>query len=337
MEIITTHINADFDGLASMVAAKRLYPEAQMVFAGSQEKNLRDYLAQQDKNIFYFSKIKNIDPKSITRLILVDTRQPGRIDQLQACLDNQDLDIHLYDHHPDMPGDLHGSLEVVRPTGSTATIFTQVFREKGIIPTQDEATLLGLGIYEDTGSFLHSTTTPADLDAAAWLLAQGANLDVITQFVSHDLSSEQVDLLGRLLKNSTTYTIQATAVVVTKLQLPRYVDNFAVLVRRLMVMENIDVLFALVAMGERTYLIGRSRVPEVNVGIVARAFGGGGHASAASATIRDQTLFEAEEKLVQLLHQHIQPRAIVREIMSSPPITVAPDISMEAANQLLTR
>jgi tRNA nucleotidyltransferase (CCA-adding enzyme) len=34
MEIITTHLEADFDGIASMVAAHKLYPEAQLVLPG---------------------------------------------------------------------------------------------------------------------------------------------------------------------------------------------------------------------------------------------------------------------------------------------------------------
>ncbi len=38
MELITTHINADFDALASMIAASKLYPDAVMVFSGAQEK-----------------------------------------------------------------------------------------------------------------------------------------------------------------------------------------------------------------------------------------------------------------------------------------------------------
>ncbi len=46
MEVITTHMNADFDSLASMVAAKKFYPDAVMAFAGSQEKNIRDFFAQ---------------------------------------------------------------------------------------------------------------------------------------------------------------------------------------------------------------------------------------------------------------------------------------------------
>ena len=42
-EIITTHINADFDALASMIAAKRLYPEATLVFSGSQPTPIIDH------------------------------------------------------------------------------------------------------------------------------------------------------------------------------------------------------------------------------------------------------------------------------------------------------
>ena len=40
MEIITTHINADFDTIASMLAAKKLYPEALLVLPGSKEESV---------------------------------------------------------------------------------------------------------------------------------------------------------------------------------------------------------------------------------------------------------------------------------------------------------
>jgi len=46
MEIITSHTNADFDALASMVAAKKLYPDAKLVFPGSQEKSMRDFFLE---------------------------------------------------------------------------------------------------------------------------------------------------------------------------------------------------------------------------------------------------------------------------------------------------
>lgn len=330
-------MNADFDALASMVAAKKLYPTAEMVFAGSQEKTIRNYLAQDFLNIYKFKRIKHIDLEHVKRLIIVDTRQAKRIGRLSECLENPGIEIYIYDHHPDSEDDIKGGMEVIEAVGSTSTIFTKLFQEKEISLTQDEATLLALGIYEDTGTFLHTTTTPEDMQASAWLLSCGANLDIITQFISHDLSTEQVGLLGDLLKNATTYTIQSINIVIAKLTLPEYVDNFAVIIQRLMILENLDVIFGLLSMGERTYLIARSRIPEVNVGLIARDFGGGGHASAASATVKDMTIFEGEEKLVNLLHKYIRPKAIAQEIMSYPVIAVTADISINEANNLLTR
>ncbi len=337
MEVITTHTNADFDGLASMIAAKKLYPEAILVLVGSQERRLRDYLSQEIRNYYDFKKVKHIETTAVSRLIVVDTRQKSRIGELQQCLNNPGIDIHLYDHHPDAPGDMRGDVQIVENTGSTVALFVKILQKKDISLSPDEATLMALGVYEDTGSFLFSTTTPDDLTAASWLLSQGAKLDIVSQFVNKSLTTQEVDLLNTLLKNTSTYTIQGVRIAISKLTTPAYVDDFAVLVRQMMVMENLDVVFALICMGERTYLIGRSRIPEVNAGMIARDFGGGGHAAAASATISDKTLFEAEDRLVHLLHQYVRPRSIASELMSSPVITVTPEVSINQANMLLTR
>ncbi|MDP6179463.1 MAG: hypothetical protein QGG48_06180 [Desulfatiglandales bacterium] len=74
-EIITTHVNADFDALASMIAAKRLYPGATLVFPGSHERNLRNFFLHSTSYLFNFTKAKKIDFGRIKRLIIVDTRQ----------------------------------------------------------------------------------------------------------------------------------------------------------------------------------------------------------------------------------------------------------------------
>ena len=337
MEVITTHMNADFDSLASMVAAKKFYPDAVMAFAGSQEKNIREFFVQSSHYFHDFKRQKQIPLDKVTKLILVDTRQAKRLGNFARCLKNPGIEIHIYDHHPDAPGDLKGDVEVIRPVGSTSTIFTQLFREKGISLTSDEATLLSLGIYEDTGSFNFVTTTPDDLDAAAWLLKQGANLHTVSQSISRELNVKQLGLLNRLIKSANNYTIQGLDIVVAKIALGEYIDEFALLVRHFMVMENLNVLFALAGMEDRIYLIARSRIPEVNVGEIARDFGGGGHASAASATVKNMTIIEAEEKLVRLLNKHVRPQSLAAELMSQPVITVPPDISIKNANQVLTR
>ncbi len=336
MEIITSHLNADFDSLAAMVAAKKLYPQAEMVFPGSQERNVRDFI-KQSSLVYNFQRLKNINLAEVTRLIVVDTRQPGRIGALAECLANPGISVHLYDHHPDAPDDMQGDLQEIRPLGSTTSILVEIFQERGIVVNPDEATLMTMAIHEDTGSFLFDTTTPGDLSAAAWLLAQGANLNMVSPFIVQELSAAELGILNRLIESATTYTIQGLPVVVARIMLPDYIDEFALLVRKFMAIENLNTLFALAAMGDRLYLIARSRVPEVNVGAIALEFGGGGHASAASATIKDLSLVEAEEKLVWLLHKYVQPKSLARELMSAPVIFVPPETSIAEVNEVLTR
>ncbi len=337
MDLITTHINADFDALASMVAARKLYPEAVLAFAGSQEKGLRDFLSQSVDYLYDFQRLKNVPLEQVSRLILVDTRQPSRLGDIVKCLENPGLEIHVYDHHPAAPGDIRGRVEHIRPLGSTVTILVELFRERGIVLGPEEATLLAMGIYEDTGSFHFDTTTPEDLQAASWLLAQGANLHAVTQFIVQELTSAEVTLLGDLIRSATTYTIQGLDITVAKITTENYFDNFSVVVRRFMVMENLNTLFALARMGERTYLIARSRIPEVNVGEILREFGGGGHASAASATIKELTTIEVEEKLIQVLHKQVRPRRQAADLMSAPAISGRPSITIRQADELLNR
>lgn len=57
LTIVTTHVNADFDALASMLAAQKLYPEALLVFPGSQEKNLKNFFINSMAYLFNMADI----------------------------------------------------------------------------------------------------------------------------------------------------------------------------------------------------------------------------------------------------------------------------------------
>lgn len=337
MQLITTHLNADFDGLASMIAAKKLYPEAVMAFPGSQEKNVRDFISQNLLYSYDFPKIKDIDLSKVETLILVDTRTSRRIGRFAECLDNPGITLHLFDHHLKSSGDLVGEYEVIEDFGSTTTLLVNILKNKNIEITDSEATIFALGIYEDTGSLTHLTTAPEDLIAAAWLVEKGAKLDLVAEFITHELTSTQISILHELMKGAKRYTIQDIPIVVVTHSFEHYVDEFALIVKRFMAMENLNVLFALISMGGRIYLICRSRIADVNVGTIARDLGGGGHSSAASATLKDVTLIQAQEKLIHTLHKHISPQPIAKEMMSQPPITTAPEMTISQAKELLTR
>ena len=92
-----------------MVAAKRSCTVMQkIVFPGSQEKKLRDFmLAFEPVEI---KRIKDIDLSRVTILILVDTKLPGRIGPFANLLSNKKIKIHIYDHHPFNKGDIRGEV-----------------------------------------------------------------------------------------------------------------------------------------------------------------------------------------------------------------------------------
>ena len=122
------------------------------------------------------------------RLILVDTRQKSRIGRFAALADSGNVEIHVYDHHPDSDDDVKGKVEIVPRGWSHVTLLIQELRNRGIELNAEEATVLALGIYEDTGSFTFSSTTEDDLEAAGWLLAKGANLNIISNMMTSELS-----------------------------------------------------------------------------------------------------------------------------------------------------
>ncbi|MEJ2067379.1 MAG: DHH family phosphoesterase, partial [Deltaproteobacteria bacterium] len=215
MDVIITHINADFDALASLLAAHKLYPTAKLVFPGSQEKSLRDFFVRSTFYVLEAERMKDIALEEITRLIMVDTRQRSRIGRFAEIVDTPGLEIHIYDHHPASADDVQGTVEVVEEKGATITILLRHLRERGISITPDEATVMMFGIYEDTGSLTFSSTTEEDFHAAAYLLAQGARLNMIADMITRELSAEQVFLLNDLIRSAERYQIRGVEVVVT--------------------------------------------------------------------------------------------------------------------------
>ncbi len=335
--VITTHVNADFDALASTLAAQKLYPEALVVFPGSQEKNLKNFFINSMAYLFNMVDINRIDFDSISLLVLVDTRQTGRIGRLADLLDKPGVDIHIYDHHPPGDSDIKGKVEVHGQTGANVTILTEIIRKKKILISADEATIMCLGIYEDTGSFTFPSTTERDFQAAAWLLSQGANLNVVSNLIARELSPQQVVLLNDMIQAVTRYYINGIEVVVTSVTMEKYMPDFAYLVQKMVKMENLDAIFAIARMENKIYVVARSRINEVDVGAILASLGGGGHPYAAAASIKGKTLAQTETRLVEVLYQKIRASRQAKDLMSSPAISIDPHVSCKKARNIITR
>ena len=194
-----------------------------------------------------------------------------------------------------------------------------------------------LGIHEDTGRLLFHSTTAEDYRAAAWLLEQGARLNLVSDFITQELTAQQVGLLNSLLKSLKTTAFNGVNISIAHSSCDNYVADIAGLAHMMRDMENLDALFLVVAMENRVYLVARSRIPEVNAGEIMRRFKGGGHATAASATVHDQQLRQVLKRLDELLRVMITPQITVDDLMSSPVKTMPLDIPIAEARDYLTR
>ncbi len=336
MDVIITHLNADFDALASMVAAKKYYPNAILVFPGAQEKSVRDFLSTSHISLD-FKKLKDINLQKITRLILVDVKSHERIGRFSEIINKKGMIIHIYDHHPLSSEDIRGQKEIIETVGATTTIFTEMFQKDRILMSPVEATLLMLGIYEETGSLIFPSSTVRDLSAAAYLLKKGANLNIVSSFISRELGPEEINLLNELIQSAKDHIIHDIRIKIAAASRETYIGDIAFLAHKIREIEDVDAIFLLVMMEDRVQVIARSHTPEVDVSQILHAFGGGGHPQASSAVVRDMSLEETENILLSTLKKKIRPSKTAKDIMTCPVMTIPWINTIKTAEKTMTK
>ena len=162
--LILTHENADFDAVAAQLAAAKLDPGAIPVLSRRLNRNVQNFLTLYG-NALPFVHPDQLTRKRIEKVTVVDTQSYGTVRGMRP-----DTPINIIDHHPLMKALEPHQHYTGEPLGATTSLLVEQMRELQTTLTPIEATLLALGIYEDTGSLVYGTTTARDLIAAAWLL-----------------------------------------------------------------------------------------------------------------------------------------------------------------------
>ncbi|HAJ33363.1 MAG TPA: polynucleotide adenylyltransferase [Candidatus Atribacteria bacterium] len=336
LKVIISHQSTDFDSLAAMIAAKKIYKDALLVFTGAVEKNVRKFISIYGE-LIEITPLKKIKIEEITKLIIVDTRIKRRIGPFANVINKRDLEIHIYDHHPSTADDIKGDINVIEEVGATTTIILKKIRKMNLEISPIEATLFALGIYEDTGSLTFSTTTIDDINSISYLFDKGIKLKVVANFINIGLSIAQKKLLNKLLLSSKEIFCKGVRINMAKAEVKNYTEGLALLTHKLIEIENSDVFFTIVKMVDRIYIVGRSRTNSVDVDEILKELGGGGHFQAASAVVKDLSLDELEKKLIRILKRKIRVGIVAKDIMSSPVKTVNPSASIEETKKILLR
>src|SRR5690625_2952788 len=336
MQIIISHMNTDFDALASMIAAKKIYPEAQVVITDKQNVPVKQYLTIY-REMLDLMQDNLVDWSEVTEIILVDEASLSRVSDHIHKLTDDNVKITVYDHHPKKETDVKKDAGIIEPVGAAVTLLIEQIRNNNIAINAFEATLFGLGIYTDTGAFTYTNTTTRDFLAASYLLEQGMDLEMVNRFSEEMLDANQQEIFNHLFHNLQTHYIDGLHINISTFESDEFTKGLATLAEKLSEITDADATLIIVKMKNRVYLIGRGHSTRINLLPILTRWEGGGHEQAGSASVKNGDHEEIYKDVEQNLELIIKPAITARDIMSSPVKTIHPRTSIEEAGKLMFR
>jgi tRNA nucleotidyltransferase (CCA-adding enzyme) len=331
MRVILTHEQSDFDALASLLGAYLLDEAAFPVLPRKMNRNVHAFITLYGAEL-PFVEARDLPAEPIESVCLVDAQSMATLKGMTP-----ETTVHVIDHHP-LRDDLPTNWTVItEEIGATSTLLVEQIQEQNGLLSVIHATLLLLGIYEDTGSLTYTRTTSRDLQAASFLLERGASLRIAVNFLNHPLSDQQQHLYDQLRSNIENYQIHAHNALIAVGNAQDVSEELSTLAHKLRDLLDPDLLVLLMKTRGGVQLIARSTSDNIDVSDLADHFGGGGHARASAALIKDRKLNDIHDELVKILPQFIRPAITVSEIMSSSPQLISPATSVEEVAERMKR
>jgi phosphoesterase RecJ-like protein len=289
--VLTTHVNADGDGLGSEVALVHLLRaqgrEAVIVNptpVPARYGFLVDPILGADRSSDATAAIRASD-----LFLVLDISDLGRLGNLAEAIRATGITVACVDHHAS-PGTLPDGPRLVDPSASaTAELVYDLACGAGWPIESDAACALYVGLMTDTGGFRFGNTTPRVLRIAASLLEAGVHPERLYEQVYATAPAGRIRLMAEVLETlAVEPAIGLSWVTVPDGALERHgvsADDLDGLVEfaRSVQGTRLALLFRHLANG-RVKVSFRS-VGDFDVAEFAHQFGGGGHAKASGASI----------------------------------------------------
>ncbi len=285
--LLTTHENPDGDALGSLrgmhLILEQLGKDAVMFMAASQFPLPYEYRRMDIGDVAH-SPPADFDQRVV---IFLDC---GNIDRMPVdFLRGSDVHILNVDHHHD--NTRFGTVNLVVPDAScTAEIVYHLAKDLGVELTVPIAEALYIGLITDTGKFMFENTTPEAHMMAAELIEAGIEPQEMHHKLYEGLPFARLKLLGRALASVHRYD---DTITLTHLEREDFAQSEADesdaegIVDHMRQVEG-TVVAALVRElvdrdGARKVSL-RATDRRVDVSVIARGLGGGGHRQAAGFT-----------------------------------------------------
>ncbi len=322
--LILTHQQSDFDAVASMLGAHKLYPDGVPVLSTRLNRNVEEFVTLYAAHLPFVAR-ETLARQKIEQITLTDTQSFESPKGMKSG-----TRIRIIEHHTTQREFAAHETYEYHELGAVTTWFAEQIQAQKIALTPLEATLLVLGIYEDTGMLTYGGTTPRDVRAAAFLLEQGAMLDTVRQFLQPPLNPAQQAIFEALLNDMEHFTVHGYTISIGVAHAKKTIPGLNSVASRLRDTTDAMGLFVLVAMEDIVQMVARSTDDAVDVGAAAEMFGSGGHTRASAAVIKGMTPEQAREQLRRFLNETIPPPVRVADLMSYQPRTVqASDVVQE--------
>jgi phosphoesterase RecJ-like protein len=286
---VTTHVGADGDAIGASAALLRLMRNlgAEAVFCHAEP--VPEYLGW----LLPDDALQEI-PAGYD-LLVVDT---SRADRAGVPIPEWGARLNL-DHHEDNP--FYAELNLVDAgAAASAEVVSRLYRELGVGLDKEAAQAIYVGVKTDTGGFNFRNISPAAHELVADLLRAGVVPAEVGERINRRGSLQQLRIVGVSLANAVRYG----EVLISTVDNDDYERTGAgeldskEAIDQLRTVEGIDMVAHLREVPQGTK--GSLRSETIDVGEVARTFGGGGHRLAAGYTTARRPA-EAKKELLGAL------------------------------------
>lgn len=246
-------------------------------------------------------------PAPFDLVILMDCPDPSRTGGLLEGARQAGTAVLNIDHHPD--NKRYGDVNWIEPeAAATGEMVYDLIQALGLKVTPEIATNLFTAIHTDTGSFRYSNTTARTLRIAADLVAQGARPASVSGALYEGRKRDDLQRLGVLLgRVEMSADGQVAWLALPEGSVPESLVEAEDLVSYPRSIASVKVAFLLREIGDGRVKVSLRAKGDVNVGKIAAAFGGGGHANAAGCTIGG-SLSEARDALLRSVAEVLNRR-----------------------------
>jgi len=140
-----------------------------------------------------------------------------------------------------------------------------------------------------------------------------------------------------MLQHAKRSRVKGHSISINQVAVEGHVDSLAVIVRMYLEILNVDAAFGIFAEASksRCMVIGRSQIEGLDVGLIMRSMGGGGHPRAGSAQIKGAKPDAVEQWILELIRGNQQASVQISDLMSFPVHTVTAETRMEEVALIL--